>query len=324
MPPSVSDDHDAYDVFVSHALAENLRREGLRVFLDAWENGPGDVLVHEIDRGLRQARHGVLVVSPTALSRPWVQNEYAALMQRAVERGRRLIPVLIADAEMPPLLAARLYVDFRGVEGPLYEERLRQLVRALRGEKPGHPKVDGEGLFPPPGTGYVAAGPIFRRLVIGDGKATLHGGEATVTGEAPGLDHGGEERLWRLREAHGRPGVTVRREGDPAGVVDEPLMRYQREAGEALGRAFVPASVADALRADLRAAESRGLTLELGIEIADDSLVDLPWETLCLPSSPRAFWASGLPIATSTRSGPGIDQATAGPSPGTECSSAAR
>jgi hypothetical protein len=45
--------------------------------------------------------------------------------------------VLIADAEMPPLLAARLYVDFRGVDGPLYDERVRELVRALRGEKPG-------------------------------------------------------------------------------------------------------------------------------------------------------------------------------------------
>lgn len=38
---------------------------------------------------------------------------------------------------MPPLLAARLYVDFRGVDGPLYDERVRELVRALRGEKPG-------------------------------------------------------------------------------------------------------------------------------------------------------------------------------------------
>ena len=50
MPSSESDDHDAYDVFVSHAhadapwahaLAENLHRAGLRVFLDAWEIGPG-------------------------------------------------------------------------------------------------------------------------------------------------------------------------------------------------------------------------------------------------------------------------------------------
>jgi hypothetical protein len=189
---------------------------------------------------------------------------------------------------MPPLLASRLCVDFRGVGGPLYEERMRQLLQALRGEEPGPPIVNSESLVPPPGTGYVVAGPLFRRLVIGDGKATLHVGDATVMGEAPGLDHGGEERLWRLREAYRRRGVTERCEGEPASAGDVPLVRWQREAGEALGRAFVPAPVADALRADLRTAESRGVTLELGLEIADDKLLDHPWESLCLPSTPEA------------------------------------
>jgi hypothetical protein len=49
--------------------------------------------------------------------------------------GRRLIPALYADAELPPFLATRLWVDFRraGTTGPHYEARLSQLVRALQG-----------------------------------------------------------------------------------------------------------------------------------------------------------------------------------------------
>jgi hypothetical protein len=53
---------EPFDVFLSHAhvdaewvqvLAENLVRLGIRPFLDRWEIGPGDVLVHVLDRGLR-------------------------------------------------------------------------------------------------------------------------------------------------------------------------------------------------------------------------------------------------------------------------------
>jgi hypothetical protein len=103
-----------WDVFISYAhkdadwvqnLADNLYRADFEVFIDSWEIEPGDVLVHKIDEGKLKAKTGILVVSPEALSRPWVLEEYAAMMSRAVEGKQRLIPVLLADAEMPPLLA---------------------------------------------------------------------------------------------------------------------------------------------------------------------------------------------------------------------------
>ena len=71
------------------------------------------------------SRNGILVVSPVSLTRPYVQAEYAALMDRAIERGQRLIPVLLKDAEMPPLLATRIWVDFRNADGPDYLARVR-------------------------------------------------------------------------------------------------------------------------------------------------------------------------------------------------------
>ena len=100
--------------------------------------GPArDVLVHRIDAGILASRSGILVVSPTALTRPWVREEYAALMARAIERGQRLIPVLLKDAEMPPLLASRHLGRLPQRRGPDYLARVRELVRALKGERPG-------------------------------------------------------------------------------------------------------------------------------------------------------------------------------------------
>jgi TIR domain len=103
------------------------------VFLDEWEIAPGDVVVHQLERGLLSSRNGVLVISPASVSRPWVQQEYAVMVDRAVNSKQRLIPVLAGDVEVPPFAATRLWVDFRNVDGPEYERRLQRLVAALRG-----------------------------------------------------------------------------------------------------------------------------------------------------------------------------------------------
>ncbi len=78
MPP------DAYDVFLTYAAADTpwvkrlaaaLTDAGHRVFLDVWEIRPGTVRVHERERGLRNARDGVVVVSPASMAEPWVHMD---------------------------------------------------------------------------------------------------------------------------------------------------------------------------------------------------------------------------------------------------------
>ena len=52
------------------------------------------VIVHQIDKGLFGGLN-LLVVSPASLSQPYVQAEYAVLMDRAIRRLGFLIPVLL-------------------------------------------------------------------------------------------------------------------------------------------------------------------------------------------------------------------------------------
>jgi hypothetical protein len=146
-----------FDVFISyghpdadwvHNLAGNLHRAALDVFLDEWEIAPGEVVVHQLERGLLSSRNGVLVISRASVSRPWVQEEYAVMVSRAVEGKQRLIPVLLGDVEVPPFAASRLWVDFRGADGPEYRRRVGQLVAALRGERPQRPPRDGQLVAP--------------------------------------------------------------------------------------------------------------------------------------------------------------------------------
>ncbi|MEO1086253.1 MAG: toll/interleukin-1 receptor domain-containing protein, partial [Acidobacteriota bacterium] len=175
---------ESFDVFLSHAshdrawveaLAENLVRLGLKPYFDRWQISLGDVLMHELDHGLRTSRAGVLVVSPEALARPLVQAEYAAMLTAAVNHGRPLIPVIYRDAEMPPMLQNFLWIDFRGLDGEPYFARVRKLAEALRGQRKGPPANLGSELQPPPGSGVRAAGPIRRLLRFEPGATTLLG-----------------------------------------------------------------------------------------------------------------------------------------------------
>jgi hypothetical protein len=100
---------------------------------------------------------------------------------------------------MPPLLASRVWVDFRHVDGPDYLARVRELARALQGGRAGPPPPTG-ALGLPPGSGFRAAGPRSLRLSIGPERIALSGENVDVAGPPPG---GGdlEGLCWRLRHA---------------------------------------------------------------------------------------------------------------------------
>jgi tetratricopeptide (TPR) repeat protein len=285
---------EAIDVFVSYAhadqawvrvLAENLYQAGLNVFYDEWMIAAGDVLVHKLDEGIRNSRNGVLVVSPAALERPWVQEEYAAMLTRAVAGKQRLIPVLLQEAEMPPFLASRVWVDFRNADGPVYQARMQELIKALKGP-PGPPPRTGE-LQPPPGTGFQAQGTMQRCLRIDSKQVELLGGEQPVQGATRGLDSSLEQCLWALEHTR-RSGLNLL-SYPVRGTGGQTLEELLADAGRRLGQAFLPEPVAQGLEQVLAEAGRLHNVLDLGIEIDDPALLNLPWEILRLPSGGPAL-----------------------------------
>ncbi|MEM7157085.1 MAG: TIR domain-containing protein [Myxococcota bacterium] len=140
----------AWDAFVSYAntdfepvrcLAEALHKRQLEIFLDEWEILLGEEEGRKKDDGIRGSAHGILALSPQTMTHPWVEAEYAALLEKAVSDRRRLIPVLVGegDAQLPPFLRARRYVDLRGKSGAAYEREVESIALALRGIRRGPP-----------------------------------------------------------------------------------------------------------------------------------------------------------------------------------------
>ena len=133
-------DRFTYDVFLSHnskdkprvrKLAEELRAAGLRVWFDEWVIKPGDDIYLAIERGLEAARAQVLCLSPAALGSDWVALERSTVLFRdPTNAGRRFIPLLLADCELPDALRRYKYVDYRQETKAAFDE----LLAACRSE----------------------------------------------------------------------------------------------------------------------------------------------------------------------------------------------
>lgn len=133
-------DRFAYDVFLSHnsadkprvrPLAERLRAAGLRVWFDEWRIKPGDDIYLAIEHGLEAARVQVLALSPAALGSEWVALERSTVLFRdPTNKGRRFVPLLLADCDLPDTLRRYKYVDFREEA----EDAFAELLAACRVE----------------------------------------------------------------------------------------------------------------------------------------------------------------------------------------------
>src|SRR5262249_10246803 len=112
-----------YDVYFSYShkdklpvlkLADRLRKDGLRVWIDEWGLRVGDDWARETRNALEQSRALILAISVNSLTSDGATKEWetAFLLQRS-DRRRIIIPLRMDSAEMPPRMASLVYVDWR-------------------------------------------------------------------------------------------------------------------------------------------------------------------------------------------------------------------
>ncbi len=135
-----------FDVFLSHnskdkprvrKLAERLKKAGLRVWFDEWRIKAGDDIYLAIERGLEAARVQVLCLSLAALGSDWVTLERSTVLFRdPTNAGRRFIPLLLANCELPDALRRYKYVDFRHDAERAFDELLASCGTATQQSPP--------------------------------------------------------------------------------------------------------------------------------------------------------------------------------------------
>ncbi len=143
--PAQKDENRQFDVFLSHnsedkpivrKLADALEARGLRPWLDERELIPGGSWQDELEEAIEDTRSAAVLIGPDGLG-PWQDQEMRACLQRFVQNGKRLIPVLLPEysdaVRLPAFLTLRTIVDLR--DG-LTDAGLDRLVWGITGKKP--------------------------------------------------------------------------------------------------------------------------------------------------------------------------------------------
>lgn len=109
--------------FLSHSsndwpTVEKVARELRAMAIEPWfyedDIDPGDSIPHKLDQALAQVDYFLLFWSAKALNSGWVRAEYdAAFFRRADDESVLIVPVLLDNTELPPLLRAISHLDFR-------------------------------------------------------------------------------------------------------------------------------------------------------------------------------------------------------------------
>ena len=102
-PPPTETGGETHDVFISHAsedkdefvrpLANALINEGLNVWYDEMTLRIGDSLRQKIDKGLANSRVGLVVLSPSFISKGWTNYELDGIVTRTVSGEQVLLPI---------------------------------------------------------------------------------------------------------------------------------------------------------------------------------------------------------------------------------------
>jgi hypothetical protein len=109
-------------------LALDLRASDVPATYDKWLLRVGDSIIQKIASEVSEAGSVIALLSPASVESNWVKKELALAMTGEVKTaGLKVLPAVIADCEVPLMLADKLYADFRNS----YYFGLRALLHAL-------------------------------------------------------------------------------------------------------------------------------------------------------------------------------------------------
>jgi hypothetical protein len=101
-----------FDVFLCHnsedkpavmEIAQQLRQNGLKPWLDLWELRPGSIWQFVLEQQIENIGAAAVFVGRQGLG-PWQEQEIYAFLQEFMRRKCPVIPVLLSDAPQQPRL----------------------------------------------------------------------------------------------------------------------------------------------------------------------------------------------------------------------------
>ncbi|MHA2265688.1 MAG: toll/interleukin-1 receptor domain-containing protein [Candidatus Thorarchaeota archaeon] len=115
-------------IFLSHChqdkrfverVADDLRKNGVNVWVDDAEIKLGDSLLEKISEGIQSVDYVAVFLSESSVNSEWVRKELEMAMNREI-KGKMVVvlPVLVESCEIPLFLEGKLFADLRDQRRP--------------------------------------------------------------------------------------------------------------------------------------------------------------------------------------------------------------
>lgn len=128
-----------YDLFISHAsedkdtfvrpLAQQLERLSVKVWYDEFSLQLGDSLSASIDKGLKESRYGLVVLSKAFFQKNWTEYEYRSLLVRQNDKERVILPLWYGVIKEDVKNYSLYLADIKGLE--VTNDGYRKVIAAI-------------------------------------------------------------------------------------------------------------------------------------------------------------------------------------------------
>jgi hypothetical protein len=116
------------DKEIAAKLSEELRSNGIEVWIDKWEILPGDSLIQKIfEEGLSGIDAFIVIISKDSVNSKWVKQELDVALIKRIEGITKIVPVLIDKTEIPDSLKPLKWIDLSGD----FDKAIRDLLMGI-------------------------------------------------------------------------------------------------------------------------------------------------------------------------------------------------
>jgi hypothetical protein len=127
--------HNTEDKPIIRQISDNLKKRGIRPWLDEEQFQPGTIWQDTLEINIRDIKCAAVFIGPSGLG-PWQNREVKAILRNFINSERSVIPVLLEGApgkpkDLPLFLGEYMWVDFRKEEHDPYEN----LIWGITGKK---------------------------------------------------------------------------------------------------------------------------------------------------------------------------------------------